>query len=597
LTKLYHNVLNKFIGITNFGVHAKMNAKLAGKIQVTNVASLMHIFFTFPYFFVFYSAGAIFLAYYTIVLTLVFACISLINKIGFYNLSRCLLLGAINISVFIYASSLGEATQIQNIFFFTLIAPLMLFHIHETKWILFCVLQPVLLWPVLNLTGYHVVPTTQLPQEYILFISQIISVTNCMLLFYCTYYMFWAYQKAEDKLLTAKNIAERAQKKAEKLSKVKSEFLAMMSHELRTPLNGIIGATQLLAGNQDPLVHHKYTHLILTSGHLLLALINDILDFEKISAGKMRLSHGPFNIFQTIEETLDLMRPALEQKELQLNLHIDKNCPKVLVGDAMRVEQVLLNLLSNACKFTPKGFIQLRLDVLQKRSQQVELCISVQDSGIGISQDNLKKIFRPFSQAENFLQRKAGGTGLGLPISQHFAKLMKGNIEVESQQGHGSTFKFYCRLQEPTEEEKIQPQNLPTKILTNFPQYNKVRALVVEDDLVNQKVVHMMLQKFGITADIADNGETGVKMFQSQNYDIVLMDCSMPIMDGFEATKLIRELELQKKLSPTTIVAFTANTFPEDKQRCLASGMTDFIAKPTRIEAMATILRTYLSAS
>jgi len=593
---LSQNIVEALTRLANYGVTAEMDPKLVRNLQVTNLASLAHVFFTFPYFFIFYHTGAIFLSFCVIPMTLIFASICLINKQGFYNLSRSMLLGTINVGVFIYASSLGEATQIQNVFFFTLIAPLMLFHIKETRWIFFCVLQPAILWPILNLTNYHVVPVTHLPENYVDFIAQSISVTNSAMIFYCTYYMFWAYQKSEDKLVSAKELAEQAQTKAEKLSQVKGKFLAMMSHELRTPLNGIIGTTQLLADNQDPQAHQKYTHLILSSSQLLLGILNDILDFEKISTGKMQLELKPFNVSQAIHETLALVKPEIEQRGLQLNVHMDETCPMPLVGDSMRFQQVLFNLLSNANKFTQKGFITLRIEIVQKLDDQTQLCISVQDSGIGIAPQDLQKIFQPFSQAENFLRRKAGGTGLGLAISHHIAKLMHGDIQVESEIKQGSTFRFYVRLREASEKKTTKPQNKPSKPTLNFPQYANTRALVVEDNLVNQKVVQMILQKFGLTVDIAVNGQVGVDMFQAQDYDIVLMDCAMPILDGYQATELIRQFEAETKRSPTPIVALTANTYPEDKQRCLACGMDEFISKPTTIETMTSMLKTFCSA-
>jgi len=638
MSTLSQNIVDILIRIANYGVTAELDPKLVRNIRVTNLASLAHVFFTFPYFFVFYYTGAMFLAFYVIPLTLIFAAISLINKHGYYNLSRSVLLGAINVSVFIYASSLGEATQIQNVFFFTLIAPLMLFHIKETRWIFFCVLQPALLWPTLNLTNYyHVIPVTHLEENYINFIAQAISVTNSLLLFCCTYYMFWAYQKSEDKLVTAKELAEQAQAKAEKLSTVKSEFLAMMSHELRTPLNGIIGTTQLLADNQDPQAQQSYTDLILSSSQLLLTILNDILDFEKMAVGKMQLASESFNVCQMIHETSNMLQPDIEQKGLQFSVHLDETCPAQLVGDSTRFQQVLLNLLSNANKFTQRGFIKLRLETVQKLAGQIRLCISVQDSGIGIAPQDIQKIFQPFSQAESFLRRKAGGTGLGLAMSQHIAKLMHGEIKVESEIKQGSTFRFYACLAESSEDEAPKSQKLPPKPIVmppqytathavgvednpvthkpessevkitkpqkqpskprfEFPQYTATHALVVEDNPVNQKVVQMMLQKFGLTVDIAEDGQVGVDMFQAQDYDIVLMDCSMPILDGYQATELIRQFEAEKKCSPTPIVALTANTYPEDQQRCLAVGMDEFIAKPAKVETVAAMLNKFCSA-
>lgn len=594
MSEVKHNFVAKLKKDAKVAIGPQLNIGLNNYTQLINRLSLANLLIGLPLFYTFYTAGKTGFALSILPLIGLFACIILINKKGHLKLSRSVLLSAINVSIFIYAAALGKAAQIENIFLFTLIMPLLFFHIHEVKWILFCVLQPVLLWAFLNLTGYHSVSMVDSSQESIYLAAQFIRVVYAALFFYATYSILSLNQKSADKLVGEKESAQRAQAKTEKFSKEKSKFLAVMSHELRTPLNGIIGAVQLLENNSDPQLHHKYTQLISSSSELLLTLINDNLDFEKISAGKMPLLREPFNIIETIQETLDLIRPSLEQKGLQLILGLDPSCPDQLIGDSMRIKQVLLNLLSNACKFTQDGDIRVKLAVVEKSNPQIKLCISVHDTGIGISQENLKKIFLPYLQAENILQRNAGGTGLGLAIGQRFAKLMQGKIVVESKLGEGSTFRFFLQLLLPSPAEKLKSQERAVKVPMHFPQYTAARVLVVEDDLINQKVVQMLLGKFGIVADLAENGQMACEMRQTRDYDIVFMDCSMPIMDGFQATELFRQFERDKKKTPTIIIAFTGNSSESDKARCLSSGMNDFIVKPTKIEALACILNKYL---
>ena len=397
-------------------------------------------------------------------------------------------------------------------------------------------------------------------------------------------------KRSEEEALKAKEIAE-----AENLAK--SRFLTTMSHEIRTPMNGILGMAQLmLVSRLTEQEQHDHARTILNSGQSLLTLLNDILDFSKIEAGKLALTPTVFSPRQIVDEAATLFAESAKAKGLVIEAVWHGPIDQRYLADPMRLRQMLANLINNAIKFTASGFIRIEGREVEPSANASLLEFSVTDSGIGIPPEKLPLLFRPFSQADSSTTREYGGSGLGLSIVHNLAKLMGGDAGVDSQPGKGS--RFWFRIQATHQTSNVDSRKTARATTVEVSTASPTLAglvLIVEDNPVNRKVAQAMLGKMGIQCKSVDNGQEAVDAIaQGMRPSLILMDCQMPVMDGFEATTQIRRWEMANGQPRLPIVALTAGAFEEDRQNCLAAGMDDFLTKPVNMADLSASINRLL---
>ncbi|MDP1746523.1 MAG: response regulator [Bacteroidota bacterium] len=398
-------------------------------------------------------------------------------------------------------------------------------------------------------------------------------------------------KKSQIELIEAKNKAEIAANTAELCSRSKTDFLSCMSHEIRTPLNAIIGFTNVVFDTNLTKKQKEYLNAIKTSGNLLMVLINDILDLAKVEAGKMTFEYAPFNLSNSISEILQLFETKIKEAGLQLAFKVDPTIPEFLIGDSVRLNQIILNLVSNAIKFTKKGKISIEIHKLNEDTENVTLAFSVTDTGIGIPQNNLNTIFDKFQQATTETSNIYGGTGLGLTIAKQLVELQGGTISVKSKVDKGSTFSFILSYKKIKSKFETETKEFVPKDLFGSPLIKNVKILVAEDESLNQLLISTLLEKFGFEIDIAGNGKIVLEKLKKNNYDVVLMDLQMPEMNGFETTYHIRNGK-----NPTIpIIALTANVTTTDVEKCRAAGMNDYISKPINTKLLYTTIIKYIT--
>ncbi|MFA4866930.1 MAG: response regulator [Pedobacter sp.] len=387
-----------------------------------------------------------------------------------------------------------------------------------------------------------------------------------------------AYQK---ELIKAKDLAEQGKR-------IKENFLANMSHEIRTPINGIIGISQLLKKSNLTDQQHEMVNLLEISSNSLLGVINDVLDLSKIESGKFKINRTPTDLSRICNDVIDLLRISSIEKKLDLIIKLDSDLPNTVIADSLRLNQVLMNLIGNAIKFTHKGSVTLKVEVLDTKGNNVQIRFSVIDTGIGIAKENIDKIFETFEQADEQTTIKFGGTGLGLAIVKNLAKLKGGTLEVQSEEFIGSTFSFtnwYEIVKETKATKKMNEEQL-------LP-FNNAKVLVAEDNPVNKFLIEKILKSWNVNFDIVENGKEAIEKLRENDYNLILMDTFMPIMNGLEAIKLIREgYAIGKEKIP--IITFSAAVMETDKETAIAAGANDVISKPFEAAVLHKKIKEYV---
>ncbi|HEY9867915.1 MAG TPA: ATP-binding protein [Candidatus Obscuribacterales bacterium] len=398
---------------------------------------------------------------------------------------------------------------------------------------------------------------------------------------------------------------EAARDQALEASRLKSQFLANVSHEIRTPISSVIGMTELLLDTELSATQRHFGHLVLQSAQSLLSIINDILDLSKMEAGKIELSSTEFDLDTLVSEALDLLAPTAQEKDLTLEAEIDPAIPTPVIGDPVRLRQILVNLIGNAVKFTDQGGVTVKAELASRSNQEVVVRTAVKDTGIGLSKAAAEKLFQPFVQADGSTTRKYGGTGLGLSICRHLVDLMGGQIGLDSEEGKGSTFWFDVVLKSgaahaqrtptvanaattPANSGSAPPEE-PSSSKDSTSSAGKPLVLIAEDNPALQELAMRQVKKLGCDVAVVGTGREAVEAVASTDCALVLMDCQMPDMDGYAACKAIRKAE-ENAGRHVPIIAMTAGAMKGDREKCLEAGMDDYLAKPVSLADLKRVL-------
>lgn len=560
-------------------------------IRVSIFLMLVCVLFLIP----FYFNDSVSLTWFFLSEALAFGLIPVLAKQGYVNTAKVLQILYIDVGIVILSSVFGSEALIQAFFIPTMGLSILLFDAKNLRYRNVTILFSILSYFVL---------------DYIIFDQVYISEDGFSIIrwsiltaaFVTTWLIFNTFsefkESAENKTieLLQKEIElnkelninqekleryiaelERTRIQLEHSTKAKSEFLATMSHEIRTPMNAIMGMTHLLRKDQPRDDQLEPLNILDFSGKTLLTLIDDVLDFSKIEAGRLEFEKTEFDLERLLGTIIETFKAQASEKNISLKSEIEENIHKVLVGDPARLTQIINNLISNAVKFTEEGYVKLGVNQVQETDSEVSLQFTVQDTGIGIPENRIETIFESFTQASGSTKRLYGGTGLGLTISKQLTELQGGELRLESEIEKGSTFFVDLTFEKGDLNALFENINDDTK-----PEIEAIkgrRILLAEDNIVNQKVMLRFLERWQIDLTIVENGEEAVEMIKKEDFDLVLMDLQMPVMDGYEATTLIRRLKEDEKRE-IPIIALTAAALKEVKEEVYACGMNDFVTKP-----------------
>lgn len=487
------------------------------------------------------------------------------------------------LSITACAAMLGERASIQYLYLLIFSLILILFKANNLKHITIIVIFAFTCFVFLECFGYQFMLHSMLSEFHYKVISFVFKFSTFVLSVIFMYMALFDRMMADDAINTSRVLAEEA-------LKTKSEFLSSMSHEIRTPMNGIIGFTELMLQDESNIDKVEKLELVKYSATNLLKIINEILDFSKIEAGKMHFENAAFNVGEQIQDFVKLQEITHFQNNVKFILELSPEIPAFVTGDKFRLNQIVLNLVSNAIKFTVQGFIKIAVlsKYVDERNTIIE--IQVQDSGIGIAPSKLNAIFESFTQEMQSTTRQYGGTGLGLSITKQMVELQGGSISAISTQGVGSTFTITLPFKISTYEEIF---NIPKKFQPTTKSYKRLKGhtiLLVEDNILNQKLASHIFRKWDIDFKIANNGMRAVKMLEKESFDCVLMDLHMPVMNGIDATKIIRNVNSDVLNHQVPIVALTADAFEETKSLTKEAGMNYFLSKPFSQDSLLEIL-------